>query len=205
MKNTIDENTADLIADALVDEGYIIFDTLISENIIDGLCSRAQGLKDDELTEAQIGRGSEEHLAQKIRSDKTHWIDGSGEAEEAFLAWGDSLREAINRRLYMGLYDYETHFALYEKGAFYQKHVDAFKGRSNRKLTTVVYLNPDWKEDDGGEMLIYSEDSSEVIKKVQPRKGVVVIFLSEKFPHEVLISNCARYSIAGWFRVNENF
>lgn len=30
----------------------------------------------------------------------------------------------------------------------------------------------------------------------------MVVFLSEKFPHEVLKANRKRYSIAGWFRVD---
>jgi len=32
----------------------------------------------------------------------------------------------------------------------------------------------------------------------------LVIFLSEEFPHEVLPANTHRYSIAGWFRVNNS-
>jgi SM-20-related protein len=41
-----------------------------------------------------------------------------------------------------------------------------------------------------------------VIEKVVPQMGTLVVFLSERFPHEVLPAHADRYSIAGWFRVN---
>ncbi|MGJ8682812.1 2OG-Fe(II) oxygenase, partial [Paraglaciecola sp.] len=78
-----------------------------------------------------------------------------------------------------------------------------FKGRSNRALSTVYYLNPNWSEADGGELIIYSpEKNDEPISKVTPLFNQCIIFLSDMFPHEVLASNKDRFSIAGWFRVN---
>jgi SM-20-related protein len=32
--------------------------------------------------------------------------------------------------------------------------------------------------------------------------GTLVVFLSDRFPHEVRQASRLRYSIAGWFRVN---
>ena len=43
-----------------------------------------------------------------------------------------------------------------------------------------------------------------VIETVQPFYGRFVVFLSERFPHEVLPTTSTRYSIAGWFRVNSS-
>jgi SM-20-related protein len=114
----------------------------------------------------------------------------------------DEFRLAINQRLFLGLFDYESHYAIYPKGAFYKKHLDAFKGKSNRVLSTVFYLNKDWQAHNGGELLIYKPESEEVLETVQPNLGRLVIFLSEQFPHEVLPAQQQRYSIAGWFRVN---
>ncbi|MEJ2425981.1 MAG: 2OG-Fe(II) oxygenase, partial [Candidatus Thiodiazotropha sp.] len=34
--------------------------------------------------------------------------------------------------------------------------------------------------------------------------GQTVIFLSERFPHEVIPAQRDRYTIAGWYRVNNN-
>ncbi|HZW25973.1 MAG TPA: 2OG-Fe(II) oxygenase [Gallionella sp.] len=37
---------------------------------------------------------------------------------------------------------------------------------------------------------------------VNPTFGTMIIFLSESFPHEVLVAHANRRSIAGWFRVS---
>ena len=116
----------------------------------------------------------------------------------------DSLREGLNQRLYMGLFDFESHFAVYHPGQFYKKHIDALKGRSNRMLSSVLYLNDKWENQSGGELLIYNSEQAEPLIKVPPQMGTMAIFLSEEFPHEVLTAKNTRYSIAGWFRVNNN-
>ncbi|WP_370298268.1 2OG-Fe(II) oxygenase, partial [Pontibacterium sp.] len=89
-------------------------------------------------------------------------------------------------------------------GAFYKRHVDAFRGEANRVLTMVVYLNPDWTADDGGELVLYTSDTDQEGIKVVPAMGTVVVFLSEEFPHEVLPAYRDRFSIAGWYRVNSS-
>ena len=165
-------------------------------------------LQAEEFISAGIGRQADFQLQKDIRADKIHWIDANAAATTEFLSWMDSLREGINRRLFMGLFDYESHFASYPIGAFYKKHVDAFRDKngqrqSNRVLSTVLYLNENWLPENSGELLIYTEDDNHVIEKVSPVFGRLVIFLSEKFPHEVLPANCERKSIAGWFRIKE--
>ena len=113
----------------------------------------------------------------------------------------EHIRTSLNRSFYLGLFDYESHFAKYEIGDFYKKHLDAFKGRSNRVFSTVCYLNTPSK---GGELLIYAENSNDVIARVSPKAGTLVVFESERFAHEVLAADDVRYSIAGWFRTNNS-
>jgi SM-20-related protein len=110
----------------------------------------------------------------------------------------------LNSELFLGLFDYECHYAVYPEGSFYRKHVDAFKGRASRVLTTVLYLNPNWQPEYGGELLMYGEDDEVPFIKVSPAWGTMVMFLSEHFPHEVLPARATRYSLTGWFRVNAN-
>ena len=96
-----------------------------------------------------------------------------------------------------------AHLARYPAGAFYRRHLDSFRGRANRVVSTVGYLNPDWPEDGGGEMVIYAEqDPQRELTRVAPRAGTLVCFLSEQVPHEVLPTRLPRASIAGWFRRN---
>lgn len=108
----------------------------------------------------------------------------------------------MNRELYLGINYYESHFALYEQGDFYEKHLDAFKNSKNRVVTTVYYLNEEWSEKDGGELVIYDEKNN-LLTKVIPSANTLVVFLSDKFPHEVKPAKKKRYSIAGWFRTDK--
>ena len=103
----------------------------------------------------------------------------------------------------LGLFTFESHFAHYAPGAFYKTHLDAFRGQANRILSVVLYLNPDWADDEGGEMVLYQEtEPNQKLFTVKPELGTLAVFLSEEFPHEVLPAKRDRYSIAGWYRVN---
>lgn len=92
---------------------------------------------------------------------------------------------------------------MYEKGDFYKTHMDAFKKSKNRIVTTVYYLNETWYEENGGLLVIY-DDNANVLTKVIPQANTLVVFLSDKFPHEVLAAKKNRFSIAGWFRIDRN-
>ena len=205
-----DDTQLDAIANGLVSNGYLILDHALPELLLQGLLKYFKELQEDQFKSAGIGRRSDFQRQDEIRSDKIHWITANTEATAEFLQCMESVRLGINRRLFMGVSDYESHFAHYPVGAFYKKHVDAFRTHkispqtnSNRVLSTVLYLNETWQRDNGGELVLYAEDGEQVLKKVLPEFGRLVIFLSEKFPHEVLPANRERKSIAGWFRVNE--
>ena len=150
---------------------------------------------------ALIGRDGLNQEQLDIRSDETAWLDENDAVDSLYLAAMKGLQEGMNERLYMGLKYHEAHYAHYKPGAFYQKHLDAFRGKSSRKLTTVFYLNESWKISNGGSLLIYDGEDL-LIESVVPVLGRLVIFLSDIFPHEVLASNKDRYSIAGWFRID---
>ncbi|MCV5901978.1 2OG-Fe(II) oxygenase, partial [Escherichia coli] len=73
-----------------------------------------------------------------------------GQPIENYLSRMEEIRQEVNRHFFLGLFEYEAHFAKYEKGDFYQKHLDCFKGNENRRLTTVFYMNESWSEEDAG-------------------------------------------------------
>ncbi|MFO6424403.1 2OG-Fe(II) oxygenase [Motilimonas sp. KMU-193] len=196
------------IAQALTAQGYcIIADALLHyPHLTQDLLLQASQMPASAFNSAGIGRQQDHIQNEFVRRDEIHWIDGNTAAEQAWLDWNKALQNYLNKRLFLGLFSYESHFAHYRPGAFYKKHVDAFRGEANRVLTTVFYLNPNWTTEDGGELVIYPEHSNEgatdIIAKVMPTFGTMVLFLSEEFPHEVLPAKRDRYSIAGWFRVN---
>lgn len=197
------ESTYDLIADALADRGYCILPQLLPPELNIALHRRVARLEDADFQRAGIGRDLDFQLNNSVRQDQTRWLTADNPTDRAYIDQMADFRLAINRRLFLGLFDYESHYAHYPPGAFYKKHLDAFKGQSNRVLTTVLYLNPEWQADDGGQLLIYAPDSETVIETVNPNFGTFVIFLSEQFPHEVVKSLRDRYSIAGWFRLQD--
>ncbi|MGL4835501.1 MAG: 2OG-Fe(II) oxygenase, partial [Shewanella sp.] len=148
-------------------------------------------------------RGIEQQLNADIRRDRIRWLEAQNPQDALYLDVMAQLKAGLNRRLFMGLFDYESHYAVYQPGAFYKKHVDALKGSQNRILTTVFFLNPDWQAADGGELIIYDEADNE-LERIAPKMGQFVIFLSERFPHEVMPTLAERRSIAGWFRVSNS-
>ena len=188
------------ITDALINEGYIIIEDALDEELSQKLLQKAQ--KQQNYKEAGISSSNALHLDKKRRRDKIVWLDESDESVSEFLAFISGLREYLNRSLFLGLTYYEAHFAHYKKGDFYEKHLDAFKSSKNRVVTTVYYLNEEWNQRDGGELLIYNKEEK-LIKKVLPKQNTLVVFMSEEFPHAVDIAKKDRYSIAGWYRIDK--
>ncbi|MCL1090483.1 2OG-Fe(II) oxygenase [Shewanella profunda] len=203
MVSQLSEAMLDVIADALVDKGYIFLTDLVPHHISQVLLDKIQTTDVHELKAASIGRGVDQQLNPDIRRDRIQWLEEQNEPDVLYLDLMTQLKNGLNRRLFMGLFDYESHYAVYQPDAFYRKHVDALKGSQNRILTTVFFLNPDWKEADCGELIIYDERDNE-LERIPPKMGHFVIFLSERFPHEVTKTRAQRNSIAGWFRVSNS-
>lgn len=190
------------IAQHIAERGYCVMDKALPESICQHLYQRVFNLPTSAFKDMGVGRGNQLHIDKTYRSDKSHWLMGEHPAEQAYLTWMESLRLEVNQHLFMGLLDYEAHIAHYAPQSFYKRHLDAFKGASNRQLTTVFYLNPDWQAEHGGELLMYQdENSSQPFQHILPEMGRLVVFLSDQFPHEVLAAHQDRYSIAGWFRL----
>ena len=194
-----DEPAIDLIAAALETAGRIVLPACLPPALSAALRQRAVAVEGG-MSRAGIGRGRS--LNDAVRGDAIRWLGQDDAAEAAYLAWMERLRLGLNRRLFLGLFDYEAHFAVYQPGAYYRKHLDAFPGASNRLLTTVYYLNPQWTPADGGELRIYDLDGG-LLENVAPEFGKMALFLSATHPHEVAATRQKRLSIAGWFRVND--
>ncbi|CAK0836592.1 unnamed protein product [Prorocentrum cordatum] len=89
-------------------------------------------------------------------------------------------------------------------GARYVKHVDN-DGKHplcrTRLLTGLLYLNPEWKPGDGGELAIYEQSDKNVERRVvQPRGNRLLLFWSDwRTPHEVRPAQQPRYAVTLWF------
>ncbi|BBI60303.1 hypothetical protein HSBAA_16090 [Vreelandella sulfidaeris] len=70
------------------------------------------------LDEAGIGRGQQHLLRKDIRGDAIHWLDHESAAQRRYLDAMSELQQALNHALFLGLFEYEAHFAHYPPGAF---------------------------------------------------------------------------------------
>lgn len=206
------ENLFEKIASDIEGKGYSVQVMQLADILSENLLAYLHEMDETLFSPAGIGRQKAHHLNQFVRKDEICWITGESEAGQMWLDWAAALQGFLNKRLFLGLFSFESHFAHYPPGAFYKKHLDSFKGESNRVLSMVVYLNAQWLPDDGGELLLYPpmsddfdlDDSLQDGLKVTPALGTIVTFLSEQFPHEVLPAKRDRYSIAAWYRVNSS-
>jgi SM-20-related protein len=69
------------------------------------------------------------------RRDKILWLNEDAAIQSEYLVFMSGLQAYLNRTLFLGLNYYESHFAIYEEGDFYEKHLDAFKKFNHRVLT----------------------------------------------------------------------
>lgn len=151
------------------------------------------------LKPAAVGHGITQTVQPTIRSDGIYWLKaGQSLACDAYLARMETLRVMLNQQLYLGLDDYESHFALYAPGASYQQHLDRFRDDDCRTVSALVYLNQDWLESDGGMLRLHP--LGQAVHDIAPIGGSLVLFLSAEIPHEVLPATRNRLSLAGWFR-----
>lgn len=192
------------IADDLYVQGWSICPDYVPENLRTALLADLAAQEEaGRLTLAAVGRDAAQTVETAIRNDRTLWLAGRDPAPAAYLDLMGRLRLDLNRRLILGLFEYEAHYARYDAGGFYRKHVDALHGERNRVVSTVTYLTPDWVESDGGHLVLYDAvDQDREITRVLPVAGTLAVFLSEDVPHEVLPPARPRNSIAGWFRCN---
>lgn len=194
----------DEITEGLETNAYVSVPIALDVVSIDQIFLHMKALGDNAFKKAGIGREDAYQLNQFVRRDEIFWIPPQTKAMSSYFDWIEALRLHINKHLFLGLFDYECHFAHYPVGAFYKKHVDAFIGQSNRVVTTILYLNPNWNPEHGGELVLYAEDGIEVLETITPEYGKLVVFLSHVFPHEVLPAQNDRYSLTGWYRINNN-
>jgi SM-20-related protein len=153
-----------------------------------------------QLQAAGIGRARARRDRSDIRGDSMRWFEPTALTPAQAPYWHamDLLRSRLNRALLLGLDELEAHYALYPPGARYAKHRDRFRDDDARVLSSVLYLNPDWHEEHGGQLRLYLPQSTHV--DIYPAAGTLVLFLSAEFEHEVLPATRERLSVAGWFR-----
>jgi SM-20-related protein len=190
--------------DFLIDD-YILNKVGIDKNFLSAALTKGlsqnivQLLANGQMSPARIGQNDDQHKATKIRSDMIYWMDKSHENvfEQEFLALMEDLILYLNKTCYAGINAYEFHYALYEEGAAYGRHKDRFRNDSDRQYSVVNYLNADWVEEDGGLLLLYKDEGTQM---VLPMAQTTVFFKCDEMEHEVTMSKRSRMSITGWLK-----
>lgn len=185
--------------------GWSITEGFCTPELIRELAREArQGWNRGTFRHAGVGYGDELQVRPEIRNDRVRWLDPADctPAQQDYLQQLETLRLAINSRLFLGLFDFEGHLAVYPPGSFYRRHLDQFRGVGWRTVTAVLYLNENWSDEDGGQLRIYTDpDNPDSHVDILPAGGTLVSFLSADFEHEVLPARRDRLSLTGWFRV----
>ncbi len=198
------EQIHERIADDLADQGWNVTDDYLSPFLFSQLAGESDALwQAGAFRNAGIGRGDVFQIRPDIRSDQVLWLDSPNciDALRPYMSKLEGLRMAINRTSYLGLFEFEGHLAVYPTGSYYRKHLDQFLGVGSRTVTCILYLNRDWREEDGGQLRIYTDRSNpDHYEEILPLGGRLVTFLSARFLHEVMPARRERWSITGWFK-----
>ena len=193
-------NQFDLLIDSYLENNIGIDVDFLTEKLSAGLQQNIHQLQqDDKMIFAGVGNETVMDTNQKMRGDKIYWMDKSHDNifEQEFLHHIEKFIERLNSTCYTSINDYEFHYAVYEEGAGYKRHKDQFRNDSNRKYSLINYLNKNWLEADGGQLIIYQKNES---LKIQPQSQTAVFFKSDEMEHEVINAKHRRLSISGWLK-----
>ena len=150
-----------------------------------------------EYKEATLTHGERETA---IRGDSIRWIDETCPTGTKYLAAINELGRYFNQTLYAGIRSSEAHYACYPTGFGYKWHRDNPKGRDERVISAVFYLNDNWGDADGGQITVVNKQDETI--QLLPQLNRLVIFDSNLL-HQVEITNRQRFSIATWLRRDE--
>lgn len=193
-----------IIADIISKNYAVIEDYFTADEVLTLRNSLLEKHEEDAFKKAAIGNRVNEIIVKSIRGDIILWIDElqANSAEALFFKKINDLVAYLNKTCFLGILQKEFHYALYPKGTFYKRHIDTFQNDDRRKLSLVCYLNEaGWLPENGGELVLYLNDSGEETEKViYPFPGRVVIFESQIIEHEVKPVHTERLSITGWLK-----
>lgn len=214
----------DVLFQSLEEHGWAISDRIVLPSLTHALYNHTHQLwQQGFFKPASVGRNAGLVHDPDIRGDAISWLDEKSPAAAVveFQSFAQQLRTELNQHFFLGLRSQEFHFARYEPGHGYARHIDQHVGSGARKISLVLYLNEEWRPDDGGELCLYEDNLSgkttpattpasvyetsstpieEPVTKLLPQAGRLVLFRSDRIPHEVLPAQRVRWSLTGWYR-----
>lgn len=189
------------LVDGLADRGCGIADAIFPAEIIQGLRRNlADYYERDQMHPAGVGKKFDYQRNAEVRGDVIRWLekDSKDPSERYFLDTVTAFGQHVNATCFTSINDLEFHYAYYQEGSFFKRHIDQFRSDRGRVLSFVLYLNENWKESEGGKLSLYLPEGE---LSLYPEEGRVVTFRSDQVEHEVHPSiGRGRMSIAGWLK-----
>ncbi|KAG2438931.1 hypothetical protein HYH02_010725 [Chlamydomonas schloesseri] len=217
----------DRVAASLDAYGYAVLDNYISEDAIRAARKELEVMQ-EHYSAGLIWVGKEAEAGAQIsvssvRGDVVLWLDDQALGATAFVKEGvrrpcsflqlQQLLADVDELVFEGLrprlgYLAGLHrrsdamMAIYPgKGARFAKHIDNTT-MDGRRLTVLTYLNPGWKEEQGGALRLFPvrQGAAEQVD-VLPVAGRVALFLSAEVAHEVMPTHGAaqRHAVTLWY------
>eukprot|EP00928_Gymnodinium_smaydae_P018551 TRINITY_DN17060_c0_g1_i1.p2 TRINITY_DN17060_c0_g1~~TRINITY_DN17060_c0_g1_i1.p2 ORF type:complete len:300 (+),score=85.10 TRINITY_DN17060_c0_g1_i1:80-979(+) len=191
-------------AQALLDDGFVVVDDFLEPSVAAAIRAEAVALA--------AGNGMPEHRFKfgqaVLRKPNIYEADMTDDAmrealpELSRLHREDALAESLAAHLpELGLERGEAASAVKLQrnlggGGCFPWHYDNAGKPSRRTVTCVVYLNPDWKPGDGGELVLCPFLEREVV--IPPLMGRAALFRSDRILHRVLPASAERFCFTIW-------
>lgn len=185
----------------MLNQGFGLCDQFFSPDLLLGLQKNLMKYhQSGEMHPAGVGGKFDYQRNAEVRGDVIRWIEPeSADPHEAvFNQQIKAFVQYLNQTCYTGINAFEFHYASYEPGSFFKRHIDQFRSDRGRKYSLVMYLNENWEAKDGGQLTLYLPDRKET---VVPIAGRAVFFKSDELEHEVKPAHeRPRTGIAGWLK-----
>lgn len=198
----------------LTSKGYVIIENFLNDDLQEKLRQDVNSLRSkSKFNIAKIGQDSTNELNTDIRVAETCFLGPSkltdlpNQDRSTLYTILDYIREDLPQPLDTNLSEFL--YAYYPTGGFYRRHRDAIPGSASilRKYSLLLYLNKDWKEEKGGKLRLHMDSGGDFLpageepnfQDVDPCGGTLVLFESDKLPHEVLDTQAERVAVVGWY------
>ncbi len=177
----------------------VVRDEALAPGLALGVAQAVRGAWEEGLL-SPAGIGHDGRRLEALRSDWTTWLTEVGLEGPLADLWTvlEAQRREAHEAAWLGLQRFSVQLACYPGGATrYVRHRDAFADDPARRLTAILYLNPDWEPDHGGRLRVFTPEGP---RDVAPRLGRLVLFLSDRLEHEVLPVHAPRFAATAWFQ-----
>lgn len=220
------------LAARLVVHGIAWQDDVLPKNAAPSVLAAAQALPEDALAPAGMSASVARWRDASVRGDKIGWVPLAPAAAgtstfgglHAAAGWGElraALSHIVNALNHSAAGRAEAEMlrlpekvmlAHYPEGARYVRHSDVSAAMSHRRVTAILYLNPDWQPSHGGELLLYptadsasttADPAATVATIIAPRLGRLLLFDSH-MEHEVCVTHRPRWAVTAWLSVDRS-